>query len=60
VLIRKTTTAKPAPVKTRSRKRDIDREQDNVDGSSDSGAAARLDLTELWEIMSLTDSDNIT
>ncbi len=42
-LSRKTTTAKPAPVKTKSRKRDMDREQDDDGGSSDSGASGPVD-----------------
>jgi hypothetical protein len=42
-LLRKTTTAKPAPVKTKSRKRDMDKEQDDEDGSSDSVASGPAD-----------------
>jgi hypothetical protein len=38
----KTTTAKPAPVKTKSCKRDIDKEQDE-DGRSDSGVPGPAD-----------------
>jgi hypothetical protein len=42
-LIRKTATAKPAPVKTKSRKRDMGRERDDGEGSSDSGASGPAD-----------------
>ena len=41
-LLRKTTTAKPATVKTKSCKRYMGREQDNEDGS-DSGASGPAD-----------------
>ena len=43
MLFRNTTTAKPAPVKTKSRKRDTNKEQDDLDGSSDSGASGPAD-----------------
>lgn len=42
-LFSKTSTAKPAPVKTTSRKRGMGREQDGEDGSGDSGASGPAD-----------------
>jgi len=41
--LRKTTTAKPAPAKTKSRKRDMLGEQDDEDGSSDSNTSGPVD-----------------